>query len=284
MLVVLLTCLRDAGNIGGHLIGTRHRGGRSDAPGINCPSASRRDPLASCFSRSSLIGMPSSIVVVMGVSGCGKSTIGKGLADALHVPFIDADDLHPKANVDKMAQGEPLTDADRLPWLRIVRDAAVRTCRVEHAAGHETGVVIACSALRRSYRDLLRGISEGEVGHADAGDGETLRTFFCLVDGPRELLFERMSARKNHFMKAKMLDSQIATLENPRGENGVFVVRLEDSPEDQVRSAVEELAKHGVRPAETEHPTREAVGEGVPVVIDSDNSIQKGSQEVEATA
>ncbi|EJD34902.1 carbohydrate kinase, partial [Auricularia subglabra TFB-10046 SS5] len=217
-----------------------------------------------------------------GVSGCGKSTVGKGLADALHVPFIDADDLHPKSNVDKMAQGEPLTDADRMPWLHIVRDAAVRTCRVENAAGHETGVVVACSALRRSYRDLLRGIPEGEV--RQSGEKETLRTFFCLVDGPREVLFERMSARKNHFMKAKMLDSQIATLEDPRSEEGVFVVKLEDSVEDQVKSAVEALAKHGVRPAESDLPTREAVGEGVPVVVDSDESIQKGSQEIEATA
>lgn len=205
------------------------------------------------------------------MSGCGKSTVGKSLAAALHIPFIDADDLHPKANVDKMSNGEPLTDADRTPWLQIVREAAVKTCRVEGAAGHETGVVIACSALRRVYRDLLRGITEGEVHHSN--EPERLQTYFVFIDGPRDVLFERMTQRKNHFMKDRMLDSQLATLESPRGEDGVLVVNLSDSKDEQVRSALDSLAKLGVQPAGSEHPTREEVGHGVPVVIDADESV-----------
>ncbi|KZV91516.1 hypothetical protein EXIGLDRAFT_719304 [Exidia glandulosa HHB12029] len=169
-----------------------------------------------------------------------------------------------------MSNGEPLTDDDRKPWLQIVRTAAVKTCGVEGAAGHETGVVIACSALRRSYRDLLRGITEGEVHHSK--ENQVLHTYFVFIDGPREVLLERMHLRKNHFMKSRMLDSQLATLEDPRGEDGVFVVNLTDSPEEQVRTALQALAQSGVKPAESEHPAREEVGHGVPVVIDSESS------------
>ena len=124
----------------------------------------------------------------MGVSGCGKSSLGAALATALALPFTDADDLHPAANRAKMAAGQPLTDNDRWPWLQAV--GAVLAA--------EAGVV-ACSALRRSYRDLLR---------AAAGPVQ----FLHLV-APREVITERLAARRGHFMPIALLDSQLATLE-----------------------------------------------------------------------
>jgi gluconokinase len=128
-------------------------------------------------------------VVVMGVSGSGKTTVGEQLAAALGLRFEDADDLHPQANVDKMAHGMPLTDADREPWLDAV------------AAELATGpVVMACSALRRVYRDRLR-----------AGD-PGLRLVY--LHGGRDLLAGRMRHRE-HFMPVALLDSQLATLEEP---------------------------------------------------------------------
>jgi gluconokinase len=129
-------------------------------------------------------------LVVMGVSGCGKSTVGELLADRLGVPFLDADDLHPPENLAKMAHGTPLDDADRWPWLRLVG--------LELAA-HPDGAVVACSALRRPYRDLLR-------------DAVPELRFVHLV-GTREQLAARMRARERHFMPVSLLDTQLATLE-----------------------------------------------------------------------
>ena len=131
------------------------------------------------------------LVVVMGVSGSGKSTVGEAVATRLGVPFTDGDSLHPEANVTKMHDGTPLTDADRAPWLD-----AVGT----ELAGHsDTGLVVACSALRRDYRDRLR-------DHAPA-------TLFLHLTGDRTVLAERMSGREDHFMPAALLDSQLDTLE-----------------------------------------------------------------------
>jgi gluconokinase len=129
-------------------------------------------------------------VVVMGVSGSGKSTVGVALAAALGVPFVDGDALHPPANVAKMAAGQPLDDADRAPWLDAV------------AAVLATGpVVVACSALRRRYRDRLR----------DAAPDLEL----VWLDGPRELLEKRLAERFHQYMPAALLDSQLAALEPP---------------------------------------------------------------------
>ncbi|MBC3190305.1 gluconokinase [Pseudonocardia sp. C8] len=127
----------------------------------------------------------------MGVSGSGKSTVGAALAADLGVPFTDADGLHPAANVAKMRAGIPLTDADRAPWLDAVG---------AELAGHaRTGLVVACSALRRAYRDRLR-------GHAPA-------TVFLHLAGDRAVLADRMTGREGHFMPPALLDSQIDTLE-----------------------------------------------------------------------
>lgn len=144
-------------------------------------------------------------VVVMGVSGTGKTTIGHLVADALGAAFVEGDDLHPPANVAKMTAGTPLTDEDRGPWLRLV--AAAMT---EHAeAGRQT--VVACSALRRSYRDVLR----GALG----------RVRFVHLVVPQDELVRRMAGRRGHFMPASLLESQLATLEPlAPDEDGVDVI------------------------------------------------------------
>ncbi|MGN7798261.1 gluconokinase, partial [Leifsonia sp. 22587] len=130
-------------------------------------------------------------VVVMGVSGSGKTTVGELLAERLGVPFVDGDALHPPANVAKMASGTPLTDEDRIPWLREVGRTLAST--------GPDGVVVACSALKRAYRDLIRAEAPAAV--------------FAELDGTRELLAARMSERPGHFMPVSLLDSQLATLE-----------------------------------------------------------------------
>jgi gluconokinase len=137
----------------------------------------------------------------MGVSGSGKSTVGAALAGRLHVPFEDADDLHPEANVAKMTRGEPLDDHDRWPWLERIG---------EWLAAHADGGVIACSALKRKYRDQLR-------HHCRSVE-------FLHLEGGRDLIENRQASRPGHFMPASLLTSQFETLE-PLGpdERGVVV-------------------------------------------------------------
>lgn len=144
-------------------------------------------------------------VVVMGVSGSGKSTVGVLLATRLGVPFRDADDLHPVANVEKMSRGIPLTDEDRAPWLDAVG---------AQLAAAPVGMVMACSALRQSYRDVVR---------AAAPD-----TVFAHLHGTQELLAERIGARRDHFMPPTLLESQLATLEAPDDDEGVTVAIAAD--------------------------------------------------------
>jgi gluconokinase len=131
------------------------------------------------------------LVVVMGVSGSGKSTIGAALADRVRVPFRDADELHPATNIDKMARGIALTDEDRVPWLTVVGR--------ELAQSETTGLVVACSALRANYRDILR-------AHA-------AEVFFVHLATTRNVLAARMVVRSAHFMPLGLLESQLATLE-----------------------------------------------------------------------
>jgi gluconokinase len=131
------------------------------------------------------------LVVVMGVSGSGKSTVGAALAQRLRVPFADGDDLHPPANIAKMSAGHPLDDDDRRPWLDAIG---------EWLADHDAeGGVICCSALKRSYRDRLR-------RHAG-------RVEFLHLDGSREVIAARQATRPGHFMPASLVTSQFATLE-----------------------------------------------------------------------
>jgi carbohydrate kinase (thermoresistant glucokinase family) len=135
------------------------------------------------------------IFIIMGVSGCGKSTIGQALADRLGCPFYDGDHFHPPPNVAKMAGGQPLTDEDRIPWL-----ATLHEMMRAHEIEGETAV-FACSALKKIYRDQLQ-------------DGLTTVQFIYL-QGSFDLFWERMQARQGHYMKAPMLQSQFDTLEPP---------------------------------------------------------------------
>jgi len=135
------------------------------------------------------------ITIVMGVSGSGKSTVGEDLATRLGQPFVDGDDLHPAANREKMARGMPLDDADRQPWL----EAIVATMDAHRA--RDDSLVIACSALKHRYRDFLRS------GHEDV--------CFVYLHGTRDLLSARLGARSGHFFDPGLLDTQLATLEEP---------------------------------------------------------------------
>ena len=142
------------------------------------------------------------LVVVMGVSSSGKSTVGALLAERLGVRFLDADDLHPLTNVDKMAAGVPLTDDDRWPWLAKVGEAM--------AAASGDGLVVACSALKRSYRDAIRAAAPAAL--------------FVELDGSRAVLAERLGKRENHFMPQALLDSQLDALEPlGEGERGIRI-------------------------------------------------------------
>jgi gluconokinase len=158
------------------------------------------------------IGRPARPIVVMGVSGSGKSTVGAALAQRLRVPFADADDFHPPANVAKMTAGQALDDTDRLQWLEAIG---------EWLAAHPEGVMT-CSALKRSYRDLLRRHSP---------DAE-----FVHLHGDRDVITRRQATRPGHFMPASLLDSQFATLEPLGDDERGFVVDV-DQPVDQIVEA-----------------------------------------------
>ena len=156
----------------------------------------------------------------MGVAGSGKSLIGAALARALDVDFIEGDDYHSPDNVARMASGIPLTDADRLPWLRSV------ATRIRDAKDAGTGLVVACSALKRSYRDLLRTES-----HAP-------QLQFVFLKGSRALVAERLAGRRGHFMPPTLLDSQFAALEEPAPDERAWACNIEDSPEHIVAALV----------------------------------------------
>jgi carbohydrate kinase (thermoresistant glucokinase family) len=158
------------------------------------------------------------IVILAGVSGSGKTTVGALLAGRLHWVFADADDFHPPANVDKMRAGIPLTDDDRWPWLR-----AIAAWMDERIARGEPAVVT-CSALRRAYRDLLLG------GRPEA------QMVFLAVE--REVLIRRLSARHGHFFPQQLLDSQLDALEPPQPDERVVTVVPSDDPAATVESVI----------------------------------------------
>jgi gluconokinase len=161
------------------------------------------------------------IVLVMGVSGSGKSTLAARLAGALDGTFVEGDALHPAENVAAMARGRPLDDAMRAPWLEAVARRAVELAR--------TGtVVIACSALRRAYRDLLR----SRLGPIT----------LVHLDAMRGTLEDRLAARQGHFMPASLLDSQLATLEPPDADEDCITIRAEQPTDEQLRIALDHLA------------------------------------------
>lgn len=168
--------------------------------------------------RRALIG-----VVVMGVSGSGKSTIGVKLADRLRARFVDSDDLHSEANREKMRHGIPLTDDDRMPWLTAVGE----TIRDELAEGRT--IVVACSALRRRYRDRITRAANSPV-------------VFLHLTGPRDIIAGRLTRRTEHFMPGSLLDSQFETLEPLEPDERGIRVENHGEPDAIVRRAVELLA------------------------------------------
>jgi len=149
------------------------------------------------------------LIIVLGPSGNGKTTLATRLADDLRIAFRDADDLHPQANVERMRAGVPLTDADRAPWLAAVHDELVR-----HT---DSGLVLACSALKRQYRDTLR-----------AGLAQLV---MVAPEVSREVLTERVAGRAGHFMPADLVDSQLATFEPLQPDEPGLTLNGEATPD-----------------------------------------------------
>jgi len=158
------------------------------------------------------------IVIVMGVSGSGKTTVGKLLAASLNWDFVDADDFHPAANIEKMSRGIPLDDADRMPWLRQMQSAIGDWLQAKKNA------VLACSALKATYRDLLC--------------GDRVQMKLVYLKGDFELISQRLQQRSNHYMKANLLSSQLAALEEPQN---AIVIDASQPPEAIVQQIIDRL-------------------------------------------
>ena len=168
-------------------------------------------------------------IVVMGVSGAGKSTVGRIVAERLSCPFRDADSFHPPANIEKMSRGEPLTDDDRWPWLQ-----AIAAWIAEHRAAGTT-CVVTCSALKRVYRDIVTARQSADVRLA-------------YLKGEFDLIAARLAARKGHFMPPALLQSQFAALEEPAADEHAIAVPIDAAPEE-----IAEVVLTGLRPANRGH-------------------------------
>lgn len=162
--------------------------------------------------------MNRNLYVVMGITGSGKTTVGATLAHTLGVDFVEGDDYHPLENVRRMASGIPLTDDDRADWLRAL------AIRIREAKDAGTGLVLTCSALKRSYREVLRAAAP------------ELRLVF--LKGPRALIAERLAERRGHFMPASLLDSQFATLEEPAFDEHAWACDIRGSAQKIVDDLV----------------------------------------------
>jgi carbohydrate kinase (thermoresistant glucokinase family) len=176
-----------------------------------------------------MAAQPPLVIVLMGVSGSGKSTTGTALSRSLGWPFRDADSFHPPENVEKMSRGVPLTDEDRWPWLE-----AIARWIDERCAASRQGIV-SCSALKRAYRDRIVGARSG--------------VRLVYLKGDMGLIGQRLRARKNHFMPASLLESQFSTLEEPAAEERALVVSVALSPRRLAGTIIEKL---GLEPAPTQ--------------------------------
>ncbi|KAH8107870.1 carbohydrate kinase [Cristinia sonorae] len=204
------------------------------------------------------------IIIVMGVAGTGKTTLAHALDAELGMPYIEGDDMHPQTNIDKMSKGIPLTDEDREPWLHKIRNEALKVAQEqlnltspseeekEKSKPRRKGVMVTCSSLKRYYRSILRGSIPPTPSttpftpsseHSPAPQTPPIPTYFVYIKEDVPVLRDRIANRKGHFMKATMLDSQLATLESPEGEEGVVVVPLNASTQEQVDIALEGLEK-----------------------------------------
>jgi carbohydrate kinase (thermoresistant glucokinase family) len=159
------------------------------------------------------------VIILMGVSGCGKTTVGELLAQDLNLPFYDADDFHPETNVKKMESGIPLNDDDRKPWLK-------ELARQIKIWNENNGAVLACSALKENYRQMLR---------ADSNQNEVQIVY---LKGSKKLIADRLNQRSGHYMPPELLDSQFADLEEP--ENAL-TVSIDNSPEKITQKIMDHL-------------------------------------------
>lgn len=155
----------------------------------------------------------------MGVSGCGKTTVGQLLAKKIDLPFYDADDFHDKDNIKKMSQGIPLDDKDRIPWLKRLSNY-IREWNING------GAVLACSALKESYRECLTQNGKNQVK-------------FIWLEGDRETILKRMQTRDGHFMPHGLLDSQLATLERPAQSQAVSIL---NTPEQIIETIIAQFS------------------------------------------
>jgi gluconokinase len=185
------------------------------------------------------------VLVVMGVSGAGKSTIGAALAQSLGATFVDSDALHPQGNVEKMAAGNPLTDEDRWPWLGLVG--------AELASPHPDGIIVACSALKRTYRDAIRGAAP--------------TTAFIQLSVGLPVLQGRVAQRPGHFMPPSLLKSQLETLEPLQADEAGVVVSVPEGIEAMVSEILARL------PTTVAASGRENPGAGPAGLADSDHPL-----------
>lgn len=162
------------------------------------------------------------IVVVMGVSGAGKTTVGRLLAGLIGAEFAEGDSFHPATNIAKMSNGTPLDDADRLPWLAAIAAA------IDRARGNGRGLVVTCSALKRAYRDILIGARGGVA--------------LVYLSGSRALIQRRLAARKGHFMPPALLESQFAALQEPEPAERAIMVDVAAAPADIAAAIAGQLA------------------------------------------
>lgn len=162
-------------------------------------------------------------IVLMGVAGCGKTSVGETLASRIALSYLDGDDLHPQSNIDKMQSGTPLTDEDRHPWLEIIGVTFGQS---------ENALAIGCSALKRSYRDLIRDTSGKQV-------------YFVHLSGTKELIGKRMAERAGHFMPTSLLDSQFNDLELLAPDENGFEVSIDQSVDEVVTEIQEKLKRTG---------------------------------------
>tara|TARA_A100001037_G_scaffold288923_1_gene300147 strand:+ start:492 stop:1001 length:510 start_codon:yes stop_codon:yes gene_type:complete len=160
----------------------------------------------------------------MGVSGCGKTVVGKALAERIGYAFLEGDEYHPSANISKMSSGIPLNDDDRVEWMQ----------RIRNAIKGEREIIISCSALRMAHRDFLR----------DCGRF----VLFLHLEGERALIEKRIGRREGHFFDPNLLASQIEALENPAQEENVITLKINDTVENIVASALVDLREKGLLP------------------------------------
>ncbi|KAJ5203072.1 hypothetical protein N7449_005151 [Penicillium cf. viridicatum] len=176
------------------------------------------------------------IWIVTGPAGCGKSTVGNVLRTELGVPFLEGDDYHPAANKDKMGHGIPLTDEDRWDWLISLRQAAIDALSPSEDNNFHppAGVVVACSALKQKYRDVMRVAAYGS---------SSVQIHFVYLKLSEEVLMQRVTQRESHYMKSGMVHSQLAALEEPKGEWDAITINVEGTMEEVQRNVIDAVVE-----------------------------------------